>query len=40
MTWLDKYKPKIPEDLLISKLNYDKIFEWLNNFKNNKSGPN
>jgi len=40
MTWLDKYKPKIPDDLLISKLNYDKIFEWLNNFKHNKSGPN
>jgi len=40
MNWLDKYKPKIPEDLLISKINYDQIFEWLNNFKNNKSGHN
>ena len=39
MSWLDKYQPKIPEDLLLSKENYNKIYSWLENFKN-QTGPN
>ena len=35
MTWLDTYSPKNIEDLLISKENYNKIHNWLENFKKN-----
>ena len=36
MTWLDKYRPKTTKDILLSKENYNKIHERLDNFKNKK----
>ena len=36
MSWLGKYTPQTPEDLLITKENYNKIYKWLDDFKNKK----
>ena len=40
MSWIDKYKPKQKEELLLTPKNFNKINNWINDFKNKKTDTN
>lgn len=40
MSWVIKHSPKNPEDLLLSQDNYNKIHNWLTDFKEKKTKTN